>query len=119
MFILISGALFRDPVARQSKRGKQFTTALIKSGMPNEIQWVNVACFDALAQSELLRLKAGDSVSVQGSAKLGTFIDKAGVHRASLEIVASHILALRQPKPKSKRDSAPSLAPEYDDALPF
>ncbi len=118
MFVLISGALFRDPVARQSKAGKQFATALIKSGTPNEIQWVNVACFDALAQSELLRLKAGDSISIQGLARVSVFQDKAGEHRASIDVTANHVLALRQPKPKSKQ-SAPSLAPDYDDILPF
>jgi len=37
--------------------------------------------------------------NAHGSAKLGVFVDKAGEHRASLEVIANHILALRQPKP--------------------
>ena len=119
MFVLISGALFRDPVARMSKANRQFVTALIKSGPPNDCQWCNVACFDALAQSELLRLKAGDSISVQGFARVSVFQDKAGIHRASIDVTANHVLALRQPKPKSKRENAPALAPDYDDILPF
>ena len=66
----VSETLWRDPAARQSKSGKQFTTALIKAGTQAETLWVNVVCFDTAAQSELLRLQAGDGVSVQGVAKL-------------------------------------------------
>ena len=119
MFVLISGTLFRDPVARMSKADKQFTTALLRPRTPTDATWCNIVAFDTAVQSELLRLAAGDNVSVQGSAKLGTFTDKAGVHRASFEIIAAHILALRQPKPKSKRECAPALAPDYDDTLDF
>jgi single-stranded DNA-binding protein len=123
MFVLISGTLWRDPAARQSKAGKQFTTALLKAGTPAEALWVNVVCFDQLAQSELLRLTAGDAVSVQGPAKISVF-EKAGEHRASLEIVAAQVLALRQPKSAKKsraqpETSAPATALEYGDAIPF
>src|SRR6202048_1280275 len=41
-------------------------------------------------------------------------------HRANLDVVASHVLALRQPRreaPKA-RDNQPG-APELDDAIPF
>jgi hypothetical protein len=30
MFVLVTGSLWRDPIARMSKGGKQFVTALIK-----------------------------------------------------------------------------------------
>jgi hypothetical protein len=73
MFVLISGALWCDPAARQSKAGKQYVTALLKAATPPDAQWVNVVCFDQIAQSELLRLESGDSVSVQGPAKLWRF----------------------------------------------
>jgi hypothetical protein len=64
---------------------------------------------------------AGDSVSVQGPARLGVFQDKAGEHRASLDVTAAHVLALRQPaKAKQAAGSdAPPLAAEFDDAIPF
>jgi single-stranded DNA-binding protein len=114
MFILINGALFRDPVARMSKANKQFVTALIKAGTPTDTQWVNVVCFDALAQSELLRLKAGDAISVQGLARVSVFQDKAGEHRASIDVTAFHILALRQPKRKKQESEPERTAPDYD-----
>jgi single-stranded DNA-binding protein len=128
MFVLISGSLWRDPVARQAKNNKQYVTCLLKSGTPTDAQWVNIVCFDQFAQSELLRLKAGDAVSVQGNAKISIY-EKAGAHRASLDVTAAHVLALRQAKPtKSKQDvtpakpsdhSAPPLAPEFNDTAPF
>lgn len=123
MFVLISGSLWRDPTARQSKAGKQFVTALVKAGTPTEALWCNVVAFDQAAQAELLRLQATDTVSIQGTAKISVY-EKAGEHRASIEVVAAHVLALRQPKPtRSRQDTAPRdaapTAPEFDDAVPF
>jgi hypothetical protein len=67
-------------------------------------------------------------VSVQGVGRLSVF-EKNGEHRPSLEVVAAHVLALRQPKPtKAKQDAMPRkptdrdaapTAPEFDDALEF
>jgi single-stranded DNA-binding protein len=114
MFVLINGSLWRDPVARQSKGGKQFTTALLRAGTPTDAQWVNVVCFDQLAQSELLRLTAGDAVSVQGTGRISIFQDKNGEHRASLDVTANHVLALRQPK-KAKRAPEKAAPESFDD----
>jgi hypothetical protein len=49
MHVLISGQLHREPQARQSKAGKQFVTALLKSGTPTETTWCNVVAFDSAA----------------------------------------------------------------------
>ena len=65
MFVLITGSLWRDPTARQSKAGKRYVTTLVKAGTPQEALWANVIAFDTAAQSELLRLQAGDAVAVQ------------------------------------------------------
>jgi single-stranded DNA-binding protein len=116
MFVLISGSLWRDPVTRQSKAGKQFVTALLKAGTPSDPQFVNVCVFDQLAQSELLRLTAGDAVSVQGTGCISVFQDKNGEHRASLDLTASHVLALRQPKkPRAPEKATPEL--NFDDGF--
>ncbi len=61
MFVLISGSLFRDPVAR-----------------------------------------------------ISVFQDKAGEHRASIDVTANHILALRQPKRKKQESEPEKTAPDYD-----
>jgi hypothetical protein len=64
---------------------------------------VNAVAFDEAAQAELLRLTAGESLSVQGAMKVSVF-EKNGEHRASLDVVAFQVLALRQPpKPPAAR----------------
>ncbi len=122
--VLVIGELWRTPVPRQSKAGTAYATALIKGGTPTEPLWANIVAFDQAAQTELLRLAAGESVCIQGVGKLGTF-EKNGEHRASLDVTANHVLALRQKKPK--RDTAPARddrrAPPtdlpFDDRVPF
>jgi len=56
MFVLISGSLWRDPAARQSKTSGKPFVALLKSGTPTDAQWCNIVAFDTAAQSELLQL---------------------------------------------------------------
>ena len=81
--VLCAGSLWRDPVARTAKAtGKTFVTGFIKSGTATEPVWANVVAFDEAAKAELLRLKAGESLSVQGPARLG---------RPSLDVTANHV----------------------------
>jgi hypothetical protein len=62
---------------------------------------VNVIAFDEAVQSELLRLNAGDAVSIQCAGRIIIF-EKNGEQRASLDVMASYVLAPRQP-PKERR----------------
>src|ERR1700730_12306740 len=59
-----------------------------------ETWWANAVAFDEAAQAELLRLKAGEALAIQGTMKVGVY-GKNGEHRASLSIVGEHVLALR------------------------
>jgi single-stranded DNA-binding protein len=117
LLALIAGQLWRDPVARESKSGKQFSTASIRAGTPTEPVWVKIIVFSETAQAELMRLKDGDALSAQGTLKISVY-EKAGEHRVSIEIVAAQILALRQPR-KAKRTALAkeetSAPPPWDD----
>ena len=95
--VLIIGALHRDPVMRTAKTGKAFVTALLRSESQGKTLWVNAVAFDEAAQAELMRLKAGESLSVQGKLRVSIY-EKAGEYRASLDVVASHVL----PAPSSE-----------------
>jgi hypothetical protein len=67
--LLISGKLLRDPQARTGQSGKPFTTALVR--VPTEREesaLANVIAFGETGE-RLARLRAGDSVSLAGSAK--------------------------------------------------
>jgi single-stranded DNA-binding protein len=103
-FVIVTGILHRDPVLRTAKSGKTFATALIRTGSGEDTIWANIAVFDERAQAELMRLKAGEAASIQGAVKVSVF-EQNGEHRASLDVAASHVTALRQPRcPKSKTD---------------
>jgi hypothetical protein len=83
---------------------------------------VNVIAFDEAVQSELLRLNAGDAVSIQCAGRIIIF-EKNGEQPASLDVMALYVLAPRQP-PKEQatargRGHIESARPEFDDAVPF
>jgi single-stranded DNA-binding protein len=116
---LATGILWKDPVQRTAKTGSRYATANIRIGSNAESLFVNVIAFDDAAQSELLRLREGDSVSVQGQAKINIYTARDGEPRVSLDINAAHVLALRQPpKEKKPRPKKPKATPEQSDTEP-
>lgn len=105
LYLLATGVLHADPVSRTGQSGKEFTTARLRIEVEGATTWASVICFDEAAQEELLQLRAGDAVSVQGRAKLDVY-EKDGVVRPSLNIVANGVLS-NKPKSKSKSASTP------------
>jgi hypothetical protein len=69
-YVLVSGTLFRDPESRVAKSsGKPFTVATLKVKDGDATSWWKALAFNEAAQAELLRLRDGESVSVQGAAR--------------------------------------------------
>jgi single-stranded DNA-binding protein len=101
-YVLITGTLHRDPVMRTAKTGTPFATALLRAESQGETLWVNVVAFSEAAQAELLGIKTGEALSIQGSLKVSVY-EKNGEHLASPDVVASHVLALRQPRREDGR----------------
>jgi single-stranded DNA-binding protein len=125
-YCLLCGILHRNPTLRTGKEsGHAFMTALLRCETGENTLWANVAAFDESAQAELLRLKTGDAVSIQGGMKVSIF-EKNGEHRASLDVVASQVTALRRIKPQKGGQDAQgggegpmaSRSPAFDDAIP-
>ena len=52
------------------KTGKPFATALLRAESQGETLWVNVVAFSEAAQAELLGIKTGEALSIQGSLKV-------------------------------------------------
>jgi len=105
LFILAQGTLYKDPQSRTSASGKPFCTAQLRTEQDGQSVWCSVICFDATACEELLRLKAGDACSISGRAKLTTF-ERNGEHRASLDVVANSVIALKpKPRPRQPRQA--------------
>ncbi|BBL74574.1 single-stranded DNA-binding protein [Methylomagnum ishizawai] len=136
--VLLSGKLSRDPLVRVGPSGRPFTTAQIRVPVEgDETLWVSTIAFGEVGE-RLGRLKAGDAVSLAGSAKLSSW-EKDGELRHGLSVTASGILSIhetrevretrkrREPKESPGR-AAPAEPPpgretggevEFDDEIPF
>jgi single-stranded DNA-binding protein len=99
--VLINGVLFRDAERKISKNGNEYAAATIREGNGDARHWWKVMAFNEGAV-ELLRLKDGDAVSVQGALDVSTY-QKAGETRVGLSIMAERVLALRQPKARAAK----------------
>jgi hypothetical protein len=77
-FVLITGVLHRDPIARTGKTGAPFVTAQLRYKTVQETGWASVIAFAEDARAELMRLRADDALTVQGEARLGTYTSKSG-----------------------------------------
>jgi single-stranded DNA-binding protein len=128
--VLIGGRLIRDPQVRTGQGGKSFTTALVRVPVDQgeDSLLVSVIAFQETAE-RLARLKAGDSVSLTGSAKLSSW-EKDGEMHHGLAVTASALLTtydVRQrrgdPRASGASDPAPAAgldpAPDPDDPLGF
>lgn len=92
--VLISGRLLRDPQTRTGKSGQSFTTALVRVSVGQggeESLIASVIAFQGEAE-KLARLRAGDALSVSGSAKCSTW-QKDGEARTGLDVTATGILS--------------------------
>jgi Single-strand binding protein family len=132
-FALVTGTIFRAPAQRTAKSGKPYTVCTVKAGSDDSGggDFWSVICFSESAQLELLRLEAGDAVSVRGKMKLEIF-----EARISRSIFADAALGLR-PAPRAPKAKAaksptsqeqPAATPEetaaggpafFSDDIPF
>jgi single-stranded DNA-binding protein len=103
---LINGTLYRAAERRTAKSGRAFTIATLRSTEGQTSQFWRVTAFSESAGEELARLNEGEAVAVQGRLDIGTY-DKDGETRVSFQIIADHVLALRQPGKERKPKPAP------------
>jgi hypothetical protein len=75
---LVSGTLSKRAESRQSKGGKAFVTGTIRSNDGDSSQFVRFVGFPENARAELLRLREGDAVSVQGALKCELYRPEGG-----------------------------------------
>jgi len=102
--VLLTGILHKNAVSRISQNGNAYVTCSVRVEQDGQTIWANVICFDEAAQAELLRLNAGDALSVQGKATPKVYM-KDEEARPSLQVTATGVLAL-QPKPQAKSQPA-------------
>jgi len=92
---LVAGHIWGDPESRAGKNNTLFVVAKVRAqGTQPELVIVNVIAFDHAASKALLDLRDGDAVSITGSLSPKAWIDKQGVSRAALDMIAGRVLAL-------------------------
>ena len=95
--VLLTGVLHKDAVSRTSQNGNPYATCTVRVEQEGQTIWVNVICFDEAGHNELMRLQAGDALSLQGKATPKVYM-KDDEARPSLQVTATSVLPL---KPKS------------------
>lgn len=137
--VLISGKLLRDPVTRVGPSGKPFCTALLRVPVDREdAVLANVIAFQDMAEG-LGQLRAGDAVSLAGSAKLNEWRGQDGELKHGLSVTVSGLLsAYDVKKRRATRNDTPARpvlqdqgraaaapvadadeSPPFDDDIPF
>ena len=90
---LVAGKLWKNPEERRSGAGKTFVTANVRAADGDgEALFVNVVAFSDSAKSALLALQDGDSVSLAGTLKIGTYEARDGAVKPSVSMVAQQVL---------------------------
>jgi single-stranded DNA-binding protein len=114
-YALITGTLFRQAEEKtSSKTGRVFVSATLKvGGESGDAEFWQVTAFSQSVQSELLRLGAGDALSLQGKLKVELWQRDGGEVKISRSIFADQILALKAP-PRERRAKAAASTPLLD-----
>lgn len=102
---LIAGELVTDPQGRTARNGSTFAVCRVSvpQGDAGRI-YCSVICFDDTAVARLLQLKAGASVSMAGTLKVGVWQpENGGAPRAQLDMQADEVTSTT-PRPKKPRE---------------
>lgn len=92
---LVAGNIWGEPEKRVGKNNSVFVVAKVRAtGTQSELVIVNVISFDHATCKALLGLRDGDAVALGGSLLPKVWVDKQGVSRGALDLVANRVLAL-------------------------
>lgn len=106
---VVTGNVGRKPELKETRNGKTMCTFSVASSSKRadkqpETTWVDVVCFDELAEGVAERLDKGTKVVVTGSLVLETYKRKDGAEGSSLRLVASDIgLNLRAKREQAEK----------------
>jgi single-stranded DNA-binding protein len=119
---LVLGKLYGQPSEKTTKAGKPFCSCRVRVPVADaESVLMGVVAFDAAAAHELLAMDEGDSVSLAGTLKVGTWTDRTGAVKPSLDLVASKVLTAYHVarKRKAVAPRPPSHGFDLDDGAPL
>lgn len=91
---LIQGALFADPVERETAKGGRYATASIRVSAGAEQLFIGLSTFEAPAVEKLLGLKKGDQVAATGTLEPNVWTTRDGTERKGWRLTATAILTV-------------------------
>lgn len=111
--VTVIGRLGRDPDMNYTPNGKPTTkfSIAVDQGKEQKPMWLNVVCWNELAERINTLVYKGAPVFVQGRLQVRTYTDKSKVERTSIEVVASTVQLLEKPR------STPASPPDESDPL--
>jgi hypothetical protein len=90
---LVAGRLMGDASRRIDKAGRTYIVArVLARNRADEEFIVNVIAFDDAPGAALLALADGDALTLAGALTPKVWVDKLGVHRPSLDLIATRVL---------------------------
>lgn len=105
--VLITGKLVTDPSVRQSERsrGRPYTMAKVAASTDDGDALCTLIAYGSVGE-QLAALTKGDTVAVNGRAKLNAWMPKdGGEPRAGLFVTADHLLTIYQLRRKRQAAS--------------
>jgi single-strand DNA-binding protein len=109
------GRLGKDPEMSYTPTGTAVTkfSLAVDQGKNQEPLWLNIICWNELAERMNMYLSKGLLVFVQGRLVMRSYTDKTQVKRVAIEIVASTVQMLEKGKQVTPESS------ESTDDVPF
>lgn len=125
--VILIGRLVADPQLRYAPSGKAVSTMrlAVDRGTVNqqgqrETDFIDVVCWDRLAENVANNLQKGRLVAVQGRLQIRQYTNSEGQRREKAEVVAHTVRFLDSGKSNRQRESmGAEIAPPDDDSVPF
>jgi single-strand DNA-binding protein len=100
--LTVVGNVGADPVARETDKGDLVVSFNLGSTprvydrvqglwVDGPTSWFRVSCWRELGKNVGESIRKGERVIVSGRLRVGTYADKDGVERTSVELVAEHV----------------------------
>jgi single-strand DNA-binding protein len=108
------GRAGKMPELKVTKEGTPYLrfSLAVDQGKEQKPMWLNIVCWQDLAERVEKLLFTGAALFVQGRLQKRTYTDKNRMEREAFDIVASTIQLLERKRPQDKADDLP------DEALP-
>lgn len=98
--VQFAGRLGREPEMSYTPSGKAVTkfSIPVDQGKDKDAMWLNIVCWDNLAERANERFTKGAEVFVQGRLALRSYDDKSGVKRQAIDIIATSAQLTQRPQ---------------------